>query len=99
MTFLDGTHERWDGEGYPDGLAGEEIPLASRVIFACDAYDTMTTGRSYAKARSRKGATAELREHAGTQFDPRVIETLCEVLASEPAPAPTGAGDTEPTPA
>ena len=94
------THERWDGDGYPDGLAGEEIPLAARIIFACDAYDAMTTERPYAQARSRKGATAELRDNAGTQFDPRVVEALCEVLAADPAPAaapePLGAGQEAP---
>ena len=64
-------HERWDGEGYPDGLAGEEIPLAARIVFACDAYNAMTTDRSY---RQRDDPTrrrsAELAANAGTQFDP-----------------------------
>jgi diguanylate cyclase (GGDEF)-like protein len=84
------THERWDGKGYPDELAGEDIPLAARVIFACDAYDAMTTDRPYAKGRSLEDATAELKAAAGTQFDPRVAEALGEVLASEPAPGPAG---------
>ena len=69
-------HERWDGSGYPDGLRGEEVPLASRVVFACDAYHAITSDRSYRAARSKEEAVAELMENAGTQFDPRVVEAL-----------------------
>jgi HD-GYP domain-containing protein (c-di-GMP phosphodiesterase class II) len=79
------SHERWDGGGYCDGLAGEQIPLASRIIFACDAYSAMTSSRPYHEPLDRAGAVAELRRCAGTQFDPRVIETLCLVLATEEA--------------
>jgi HD-GYP domain-containing protein (c-di-GMP phosphodiesterase class II) len=79
-------HERWDGMGYPDRLAGEEIPLGSRIVLACDAYDAMTTDRPYRQAMSRKAARAELRLHAGHQFDPRVIDTLIEVLDRREAP-------------
>jgi two-component system, cell cycle response regulator len=74
------THERFDGGGYPDGLAGEDIPLASRIIFACDAFDAMTTKRTYAVPRSEEAAIDELRSCAGSQFDPTVIDALCEVL-------------------
>jgi two-component system cell cycle response regulator len=70
------SHERWDGDGYPDGLAGEEIPLGSRIIAACDAYDAMISERAYDKARSPEAAIAELVAHAGTQFDPQVIQEL-----------------------
>jgi GAF domain-containing protein len=73
-------HERWDGQGYPDGLAGEEIPLGSRVILACDAYDAMTSDRPYRSAMSDGEARAELRRFAGTQFDPTVVDTLMDVL-------------------
>ena len=73
-------HERWDGGGYPDGLAGELIPLPSRIVFACDAWHAMTSDRAYRPAMSRAAALAELREHAGTQFDPRVAQALLEVL-------------------
>jgi HD-GYP domain-containing protein (c-di-GMP phosphodiesterase class II) len=73
-------HERWDGTGYPDGLAAEEIPLAARIVCACDAWSAMTTDRSYRKARADADAAAELRRCAGTHFDPRVVETLCSVL-------------------
>jgi putative nucleotidyltransferase with HDIG domain len=74
-------HERWDGKGYPDELAGEEIPLAARIVCACDAWSAMTTDRSYRKARSDAEAAAELRACAGTHFDPRVVDALLAVLA------------------
>jgi diguanylate cyclase (GGDEF)-like protein len=71
------SHERWDGGGYPDGLAGTAIPLGSRIIAACDALDAMTSDRCYQGARSMAEALAELRRCAGTQFDPDVITALC----------------------
>lgn len=74
-------HERWDGDGYPDGLAGDEIPIESRIIFCCDAFNAMTTDRPYRPGRSQAEALAELQANAGTQFDPRVVETLAGVLA------------------
>jgi HD-GYP domain-containing protein (c-di-GMP phosphodiesterase class II) len=83
-------HERWDGRGYPDGLVGEEIPLASRIVFACDAYNAMTTDRPYRKALDRDSALEELRANAGTQFDPRVVAALVEVVGrGEPVIAAT----------
>ena len=79
------THERWDGRGYPDGLAGEEIPLGSRIIFACDALNAMTSPRSYRETLSRADALEEIRRGAGAQFDAVVVDVLCgEVLAEEP---------------
>ena len=75
-------HERWDGSGYPDGLTGEEIPLESRVVFAADAYNAMTTDRPYRGALSQQQAINELRGGSGTQFDPRVIEALCVAVAT-----------------
>ncbi len=69
-------HERIDGGGYPDGLAGEDIPLAARIIAACDTFDAMTTDRPYRAARSIEEATAELRRVAGDQLDPRVVDAL-----------------------
>ena len=75
-------HERWDGKGYPDGLAGEEIPLGARIVFACDAYDAMTTDRPYHAAMPEATAWRELEAGAGTQFDPQVIEALLRVVSS-----------------
>jgi HD-GYP domain-containing protein (c-di-GMP phosphodiesterase class II) len=76
------SHERWDGAGYPDGIAGEAIPVAARVVSACDAWSAMTTDRSYRKRLSDDAAAAELRGCSGTQFDPRVVEALLAVLGS-----------------
>ena len=73
-------HERWDGAGYPDGLAGEAIPLGSRIILACDALHAMTSDRPYRQAMSHHEAAGELRRCAGKQFDPRVVEALLEVV-------------------
>jgi putative nucleotidyltransferase with HDIG domain len=69
-------HERWDGGGYPDGLAGEDIPLEARIICACDAWNAMTTTRSYRPAMTHAAADAELRAGADTQFDPRVVDAV-----------------------
>jgi two-component system, cell cycle response regulator len=74
------SHERWDGAGYPDGLAGTAIPLGARIIAACDALDAMTSDRCYQRARSLAEALAELRRCAGTQFDPDVVAALCARL-------------------
>jgi len=76
-------HENWDGSGYPDGLAGEEIPRLARIIMCCDAFNAMTTDRSYRRALSPANAVAELRRNAGTQFDPVVVEALKELLPSQ----------------
>ena len=73
------SHERFDGGGYPDGLAGDAIPLAARIVSACDAYNAMTTDRSYRKALTAGVAIAELRANSGTQFDPAVVEALIDV--------------------
>ena len=78
-------HERWDGHGYPDGLAGEDIPLGSRIILACDAYDAMTTDRPYRAAMTDGQACTELLEGAGSQFDERVVAALLQVLTERPA--------------
>lgn len=77
-------HERMDGRGYPDGLVGHSIPLASRIIAACDALDAMTHDRQYRTAMPIKLAFAILREHAGTQWDPAVVEQVIAVLPSMP---------------
>jgi hypothetical protein len=76
-------HERIDGTGYPDGLAGPAIPLASRILFLCDAFRAMTSDRAYRKATSQEQAMAELQRSVGTQFDPAVIDALAEHLREE----------------
>ena len=73
-------HERWDGAGYPDGLSGTRIPLASRIIAVCDSYSAMTSNRPYCRARSSDHALAELRAHAGGQFDPDVVFSVDSAL-------------------
>jgi diguanylate cyclase (GGDEF)-like protein/putative nucleotidyltransferase with HDIG domain len=74
------SHERYDGGGYPDGLAGEDIPLGARIIAVCDAFDAMVTDRSYRRALGHDEALAELRACAGTQFDPVIVEAFCAQL-------------------
>ncbi|HYM57588.1 MAG TPA: diguanylate cyclase [Solirubrobacteraceae bacterium] len=81
------SHERWDGHGYPDGLAGEEIPIGARIIFAADAFCAMTEERPYAQARSVDSARLELRACSGAQFDPVVVTAFLAVLDSRDARA------------
>jgi putative nucleotidyltransferase with HDIG domain len=76
-------HERFDGGGYPDGLRGCEIPLASRVIATCDAYGAMVSDRPYRKALGRERALRELEEGAGTQFDPEAVAAVLHVAGGE----------------
>jgi HD-GYP domain-containing protein (c-di-GMP phosphodiesterase class II) len=89
-------HERWDGAGYPDGLAGKRIPLAARIIFCCDALNAMTTDRAYRAALPLPAALAELRDNAGTQFDPRVVEVLTGLVEARLAHAEAGAAIARP---
>ncbi|MFV9511442.1 HD domain-containing phosphohydrolase [Tepidibacillus sp. LV47] len=76
-------HERWDGEGYPRGLKGEEIPLFCRILAVADAYDAMTNDRIYRKALSKEEAMAEIRRNAGTQFDPQVVDIFLDIKTKE----------------
>jgi len=76
-------HERWDGWGYPDGLAGEAIPRLSRIIAVADAYDAMTSNRAYRRAYTKEYAVAAIRENLGTQFDPELGAAMCELLEAE----------------
>ena len=80
------SHERWDGAGYPDGLAGEEIPLGARVVTVCDAFDAMTTDRAYRRALSTEEAMTELRACAGTQFDRVVVDAFVAVMERSATP-------------
>ena len=79
-------HERWDGLGYPKGLVGDQIPLGARIIFAADAWDSMTSERTYRKGLSVEQALVETQSRAGSQFDPEIVEALTIVLGlvSEP---------------
>ncbi|MBN1383900.1 MAG: HD domain-containing protein [Elusimicrobia bacterium] len=69
-------HERWDGNGYPDKLKGEEIPLGARILAVVDSFDAMMSERPYKKPMTREEAFAELKKHSGLQFDPAVVETF-----------------------
>ena len=76
-------HEWWNGEGYPDGLAGEDIPLLARIIAVVDAFDVMTSGRSYKKSLSREKALEELRNYSGTHFEPRLVDIFIQIQEEE----------------
>ncbi|MEA2399657.1 MAG: hypothetical protein QOK00_60 [Thermoleophilaceae bacterium] len=78
-------HERYDGEGYPDGLAGRDIPLASRILTVADAYVAMTENRPYRRARPRFEVDREFRDCSGKQFDPYVVEALRESVGASAA--------------
>jgi HD-GYP domain-containing protein (c-di-GMP phosphodiesterase class II) len=80
--FVRSSHERYDGTGYPDGLSGEAIPIESRIVSVCDAFNAMTTDRSYSTARPMPEALAELLRCAGSQFDPAVIAAFNGRLTS-----------------
>lgn len=80
------SHEHWDSSGYPDGLSGEAIPLEARIISACDAFNAMTTTRSYRKAMSLAAAKAEVERCAGSQFDPRVVRALLKAIRQSAVP-------------
>jgi putative nucleotidyltransferase with HDIG domain len=85
------SHERIDGQGYPDGLAGDQVPIPARIVFVADAYDAITTDRSYRPARPPLAAIAEIDHHTGTQFCPDVVRALHQLWATEPsllAPTP-----------
>jgi HD-GYP domain-containing protein (c-di-GMP phosphodiesterase class II) len=82
-------HEHYDGNGYPDGLIGDEIPIAARVVSCCDAFNAMTTDRSYRSAMPVAAAVAELKANSGTQFDPRMVDALLEIVGRDlPPPEP-----------
>jgi two-component system, cell cycle response regulator len=78
------SHERWDGDGYPNGLSGKAIPLGSRIILVADAFCAMTAGRPYQSPMTTDMALAELQSHAGTQFDPRIVEVVCRIVEDGP---------------
>ena len=88
-TIVRASHERWDGKGYPDGIAGADVPLAARIVSVADAFSAITTTRPYRRAQSPEAAIKELRACAGTQFDPEVVEALIAVLERPAAKTPT----------
>ena len=85
-------HERWDGTGYPDGLKGEEIPYAARIVFCCDAYNAMTSDRVYREAMRPEEAIAELELNSGTQFDPKMVAAVTKVVSERRVVVSTSAG-------
>jgi diguanylate cyclase (GGDEF)-like protein len=89
--YVRSSHEWWDGSGYPDGLAGADIPLGARIITVCDAYAAMTADRPYRRAIAEADALAELRRCAGSQFDPAVVDAFCAVTAELRSAAPPSA--------
>jgi len=78
------SHEKWDGTGYPDGLVGEQIPVGSAIVSCCDAFNAMTTDRSYRDAMPLEDAIEELEANSGTQFSPAVVEAVLRVLREDP---------------
>jgi HD-GYP domain-containing protein (c-di-GMP phosphodiesterase class II) len=85
-------HERWDGTGYPDGLKGEEIPYAARIVFCCDAYNAMTSDRVYREAMPAEEALAELELNSGTQFDPKMVAAVKKVVSERRVVVSTSEG-------
>jgi diguanylate cyclase (GGDEF)-like protein len=92
-TIVRSCHERWDGGGYPDGKAGEEIPLEARIILVCDAFHAMTTDRPYRRRLSAEEACRRLREGAGTQFDPAVVDVFLRLWREMPVPLEDAAAE------
>jgi putative two-component system response regulator len=76
-------HERWGGDGYPQGLTGEDIPLPGRIVAVADVFDTLTSDRSYRKAWSRQQAVTEIMTQRGKQFDPRVVQAFVSVIRDQ----------------
>ncbi len=87
-------HERWDGDGYPDGLVGERIPLAARIISCCDAWNAMRTDRPYRRALPYEAAMIQLRSNAGSQFDPAVVSALVSIVEAGGTEARVAAAQT-----
>ncbi len=83
MPIVTDHHERWDGKGYPNGLAGEEIHINARILAVADTYDAMTSDRPYRKGRDTEAAVEEIWSQAGTQFDPRVVEAFLVAMGRD----------------
>jgi len=83
LDIIRSHHERYDGKGYPDGLAGNKINLMSAIVTVADSYDAMTSARAYRPPLNRQQAIDELKRNRGTQFDPKVVDALIEILDEE----------------
>ena len=83
LTVVTGHHERYDGTGYPDGLAGEQISIYARITAVADTYDAMTSARAYRPDMGKEWAIGELEKGKGTQFDPRLVDVFIEILREE----------------
>jgi HD-GYP domain-containing protein (c-di-GMP phosphodiesterase class II) len=83
LIWVRAHHERWDGNGYPDGLAGSAIPLEARILAICDSFDAMRSDRSYRRGMSIAQTLAELQACSGTQFDPELVELMTEAVRGE----------------
>jgi two-component system, cell cycle response regulator len=81
------SHERWDGAGYPDGTAGEDIPEGARIVAVCDAYSAMVQERPYQPGLTVREAVAEIERCAGEHFDPRVVDAFAAEIGAEAVPA------------
>ena len=92
-TIVRSCHERWDGAGYPDGISGEEIPIEARIVLVCDAFHAMTTDRPYRKRLSVDEACRRLRDGAGSQFDPSVVDVFLSLPFEAPVPAAQAADE------
>ena len=92
-TIVRSCHEHWDGGGYPDGKAGEEIPIEARIVLVCDAFHAMTTDRPYRKRLSIEEACRRLSESAGSQFDPAVVDVFLSLPHEVPVPAARAADE------
>jgi diguanylate cyclase (GGDEF)-like protein len=96
-ALIRSSHERPDGTGYPDGLTDRDIPLGSKIITVCDAFDAMTSRRPYRQTISTRAALSELTRCAGTQFDPQVVDTFCDIINADPDVRGRGQGLMQPT--
>ncbi|MOA29312.1 Cyclic di-GMP phosphodiesterase response regulator RpfG [compost metagenome] len=84
LSVIRSHHEKWDGSGYPDQLAGEQIPLLARITAVADVYDALTSSRSYRKALSHEAAMDMIKQQSGLHFDPRCVEAWVRLVREQP---------------
>ena len=80
IPYILNHHERWDGKGYPNGLAGEDIPIEGRLLAVVDTFDAITSNRPYRKGQSMEKAIDEIKKNSGTQFDPTIVEVFLKAV-------------------